>query len=95
MRAGAAPSGKRRPPFTRADPCAAIEAQRFAHSQAATAAAATPSLPSPTAEASDTMEATAPLADDPPPVLEAPVAAAAGECPITDELLRRLREAGL
>jgi hypothetical protein len=41
------------------------------------------------------MEATAPLADDPPPVLEAPVAAAAGECPITDELLRRLREAGL
>ena len=41
------------------------------------------------------MEATAPLADDLPPALEAPVVAAPGECPITDELLRRLREAGL
>ena len=42
------------------------------------------------------MEATAPLADDPPPALDGPpMAAATGECPITDELLRRLREAGL
>jgi hypothetical protein len=42
------------------------------------------------------MEATAPLADDLPPALEhPPVAAGASECPITDELLRRLREAGL
>ncbi len=46
------------------------------------------------------MEATAPLADDLPPALESPpVVAAASECPLTDELLdellRRLREAGL